>query len=536
MDFCVTNSEYVRVKQFNHKVSLGKDYYLYFNEKKYYRETDNHIMFFCGILWYQNPEILYEENYNTDILNGQFRAIIFDKKNSLLRVITDFIEDFPIYYYQDNDNLIISSSLMSFSPNYFTLSKKWIYEAAHHRIHHAYYPNLLDLPVNNNTYYDENITPIHKVNRIGLGRIVYFLNNNIVDNIRYYKPETDFYNLFHVEKKYNYEQALELSKICLENNYNKIINTFDEISIFASNGIDSLLNVYYLKDHPNVNVISYGYDWSQGQNNTLQKLHSEYLKIPTKFFTFDREQYINIIYEAMKNSSVPIKQIYTSIGTYISKKNTFKDVVITGSFGDRIFGHETGNSMSYGIHYENIDNFDDLKEYTSKHYSSFADDYSERYYDQINSLTFIEHIASFYHYHHFSLAKFDRIFFDKLIIDPYVDSKLRSLLPQCNLEAQKYTILDAQLQIDLIKDKELLSYLAPVKIGADEGLNFEFSFVNKDKAYELLRELSELKIPTSFQQAFIKMFNKDKLVPRDLQLFGLGFFIKNWITNGLLHK
>jgi hypothetical protein len=55
---------------------------------------------------------------------------------------------------------------------------------------------------------------------------------------------------------------------------------------------------------------------------------------------------------------------------------------------------------------------------------------------------------------------------DQLIIDPYMDLRLWSLLPSSDVQTQEVSMLDAQIQKDMISSK-FRPYLNPYTAGAD---------------------------------------------------------------------
>ena len=70
---------------------------------------------------------------------------------------------------------------------------------------------------------------------------------------------------------------------------------------------------------------------------------------------------------------------------------------------------------------------------------------------------------------------------NQLIIDPYMDLRLWSLLPSSDVQTQEASILDAQLQKDMISDKfkpYINSYTAGTNWFFDRGLN-NVSFTKK---------------------------------------------------------
>jgi len=65
---------------------------------------------------------------------------------------------------------------------------------------------------------------------------------------------------------------------------------------------------------------------------------------------------------------------------------------------------------------------------------------------------------------------------DQLIIDPYMDLRLWSLLPSSDVQTQEASILDAQLQKDMISSK-LRPYVNSYTAGA--GMIYDSNFYNK---------------------------------------------------------
>jgi len=535
MDFCVSNNSYTRLKQFNHSIRLAGEYYLYFNDRQYYRETHKYCMFFCGILWNQSPEALYAEYYDVDVLNGQFCAIVYDKQRQTLSVTTDFLEDFPVYYYHDTDNLIITTDYLSFSPNHFKINNEWFRKASNQQFIDIWLPSVEGVPHNKNVYFDENITPISKVQRVGPARILKFClsTNRTIRNYRYYMPEIEYPELFKAEKRYSYDEALDIAQTALSNNLNKIATSYDDITLVCSNGIDSLTNLTYLQKHKKLNIVSYEFDFHSkliDEGKTIKELHNS-LDIPCSLVTFSKEDYVKATFDVFEKSNVPIRCVGIAIEAYMSRNKVFKDTIVKGSFGDEIFWHGPGSAGAYALHHDGITEFSELSEYLANFYNYQPLYTSEYHFNMMKSLDFDASIMSYYYYRHFSYLKEDRVVSNKFILSPYIDYKLRSLLPKCDLETRRACLLDVQIQKDIV-DPKLLKYLAPHKSGMEEVIIFDLPFVHKNKVIDILKNLVKMGLTVSqtYENTLVNIISKDTITIEDIKQLTLAFFINKWAT------
>ena len=94
INFCITNSNNLVKYSFHNQLSLTKDVTLYYDNMVEVVDLPNHVVIFCGILWQGDVSDFVE----TPNQNGQFYAVVFNKKTRTIKVITDFLEDFPVYY------------------------------------------------------------------------------------------------------------------------------------------------------------------------------------------------------------------------------------------------------------------------------------------------------------------------------------------------------------------------------------------------------------------------------------------------------
>ena len=108
--FCITNDDsliknhhcnLINLKNF--KVSFGNSVFIY--------EDSIKLVLFCGILWNGHPLELADNKIS--LPNGQFYCVIFNKQDETIKIITDFIEDFAIYYQHIDNKILITSQLIN---------------------------------------------------------------------------------------------------------------------------------------------------------------------------------------------------------------------------------------------------------------------------------------------------------------------------------------------------------------------------------------------------------------------------------------
>lgn len=471
INFAISNKEELIRSNFDNSITLHSNWKMYFDKSVEVYENDKRIILFSGILWEDSVEQVFDD-LNNHKPNGQFYCVLYHKENKSFEIISDFIEDFPIYVYKNIDQLMISNNLMSFSSN-FTLNNDWFDKARAGMYLDKLITHIDSVPklwsnneFSDNTWY-KNETPIAMVDRLGPGKILKIDCNNLTSTQNWFDPKADYYDLFFKEARYGYDQAKEISYRVLKNNVKKIYEKYDSVSAFASNGVDSLLLLSLIEGHlDKTKVFGYIGDWYKRENP--EKIKNLYKDLPNATLQiFNIDEYLNSYNQSY---TTPTRSVDLAPEVYIQKKfNIESKVIIKSSFGDEVFWHEPVGAMAAAIHKFGCDTLDKALEFCSKHYSYQPYHASNTDFDAIKNSDFKNSIM-YYHYHRqFSYLKDDRPLSNRMIVSPYIDIRLRQLLVQSDEETQMKNILDASIQRDLLSER-FKKYLNEHKAGGEESL------------------------------------------------------------------
>lgn len=532
MQFCVSNSNHIRKESFNNYLYLSDDYYIYFSDQVWYRETPNSILFFYGILWENDLELFFDSHIDT--INGQFYAILFDKKTHCLTVFSDHEENYPIFYYERDQQLIITNNLAVFPHQYHQIDNDWVTLALDHLIMKN---RVLKTPENISLYkenfFEGNNTLLKDVKQLGLGTVktFSFKTNQCISSFRYYKPEIDYVELFFKKERYFYKDALNIVETILSSNLRKIKSTYKELTVLASTGIDSLVNLTYLDGKENVDVISYSTDFYPGVNDSheFHKLHDT-LNLPCHHIDFTKEEFITTFTESITNWAFPSYHHYLSPEIWMLNNCDVKDVIVKGYCGDQFLWHDPSSSIIWGIHQAGIQEFSQLENYLKDKYVHQPMWMSPRVFNLSKNHSYEESLISNTYYEN-SIIGGMGLATNKLILSPYLDIRLKNLLPQCNLATQEAAILNVQFQKDIIS-KELLPCLSSYCKGNVDELDYDvYPFIGKENIFSMFKELNKknINLPSRYQNAIIQILNKDVVTLPDIKQLLLGAYIYNWI-------
>ena len=173
----------------------------------------------------------------------------------------------------------------------------------------------------------------------------------------------------------------------------------------------------------------------------------------------------------------------------ISKIN--KDyIIIDGSYGDEVFWHDCNIALAslffkYKFSYEEAVQF--LKE--KKCYSYQVMEMDKSFYETtIKTCKSLQHFITWLFYYRNSYLQDLRGLTNRLILSPYIDVNLHTLLNKCTQAVKEKSIFNAELQFDLLP-LDLQYKVNKFKIGGEEGsrlINRKFSiptFLKNYKAY-----------------------------------------------------
>ena len=436
---------------------MTKDVTLYYDNSAEVKELPNHIIVFCGMLWQGDVSDFVE----TSSQNGQFYAVVFTKKTRTIKVITDFLEDFPVYYYIKDNNFVVTNSILAFG-NQLKLNLDWLNKAKHNE-------------------YCEIITPINDVKRIGPGSVLEFNVDDVCENVyAWYNASHDYVNLIHQDPVYNLESATNYVDTILTENFSRLREKYKSLVVFSSNGIDSLTILKYLNDVP-----KYGYYGEDYKSESPELLKQLYTDTGGSLHYFDANEYQSAYTETLSGWAIPSRNPDLAPEMYIRNKyNLYDQVIVKGTFGDEIFWHEPWSAMSVAVHQWNCQNRSQGLAALGHHYSY------QPYHTSDNIVEIMRKNAAWkatgsenlnlsiinYHYNRQrSYLRDDRVLLNQMVVSPFIDLRLRRLLPLCNLETKLSSILDARIQQNIIGNP-LLSYLNKYKAGGEES----FSNINYD--------------------------------------------------------
>ena len=445
MNFYISN---IKNNNFSNHVTFN-NLHIYFNDKVIFEETSEFISLFTGILWSGNLDT---------IPNGQFYYIKIHKIKNYIEVITDFIEDFSVYYTVFDNYFAITNSLLHIKS---TINNYWVrkyLKEANNSFGRAYFPELDNIPNLNNT----NCTVLNNVFRIGAFTKAYFDFDGKYIKTSYYLDKNYFLNSFKLQ--YSFDEVKDRAKNILESNINKL----DKNSLLlCSSGRDSLL-LYSL--NKNFKLISYVGDWWEREK--IEKISDNHI-----ILRYSKEEYLSNMLKGIETYTIPSKVFGLAIE--ISLLNNYSnDIIVTGSYGDEIFWHEhhallTTFIFNYDYTYKQCLDFIS-KPYVSGHehpiYNWNPFKISESLYNQIKKYSCFEEAITARFYYRESYLKDERVLSNKLLISPYIDLRLKTLLNSADRDTQERSCFDAEIQLSLISTS-LYSKLNKFKAGAEEGSN-----------------------------------------------------------------
>ena len=144
-------------------------------------------------------------------------------------------------------------------------------------------------------------------------------------------------------------------------------------------------------------------------------------------------------------------------------------VLIKGTFGDEIFWHDARSAMSVAVHDWKITDMKEIVQRLRQNYSRQLFHMTQYNLDKIIQSENLEVSIMNYHYNRQrSYLKDDRVLLDQMVISPFIDLRLRELLPKCDKATRTASILDASIQTDLMGN-DLVRYMNKHKAGGEES-------------------------------------------------------------------
>ena len=456
-------------------INLYNGFKLGYEQDVEVHETKDVIILLCGIMWEQDIEQF--TNLHGLKPNGQFYAVRVDKHSNQVTIITDFIETFAIWYYADDNKVIVTNKLISFSNKFFTINKDWVKTA----IDGVYVDRKLTeyqkIPLwksfngySSDVWYSQ-ITPINKVKMIGPG--VFFtvdLKSFKTSTKLYYDARKDYVDVaYNNTKKLNFDEITNLSDIILRKNIDKIYEKYNKRLIPSiCCGIDSIHLVSMLGDRINdLKVVGYIGDWFV--NESPSKMIKLYDNFPQgELSIFDKKTYDSIYYLEEIHSDMPIMNP-SLMPEVVRWKDKYPNAVfLKGSFGDEIFWHDGNSGLVAAIHELGAKTLDEAIKILKHHYVCLPSIYSKDLFNWYKDKTLLDCMISYHYYRQKVYMRDELPLYDQLILSPFVDIRLRQMMPLADHNARIRNMLDAESQKVMI-DKKWLKYLFPYKGGNEES-------------------------------------------------------------------
>lgn len=458
IDFCITNNRDLCSCDFENKIPLKNNFTLQHDNSVQVKEINDKLILFCGILW----EGRIEDFLQSHRQNGDFYCVIFDKRTHVVEVISDFLENFPIYYYKDKDDIVITNCISGFSrkvkPN-----ADWI-KLANKKI----YVDRLIQPcagITTKSYLNQNITVLENVHRLGPGSVISLdLATSDMNIFRWYDAIQEYVRPCFREPKYNIDTATELVDKILRQNCQTIKENFGSLVQFCSTGIDSLTVLKYMDGVP-----KYGYYGAMYHNESPDKIKKLYADTGGQLHCLGEDEYKTAYTQSVKGLRTPTSVVDLAVERHVIDTFDLEDkVIVKGTFGDEIFWHDPWSAMSWCVHNLGLADMDAVRNVLENHYAYQPFHMTEDSLTAIRASENFEYSVLNHHYNRqISYLKDDRVLCKQMVLSPYVDMRLRNLMPQCDNDARTKSILDAQIQRNLIPGLE--KYVNTNKSGGEES-------------------------------------------------------------------
>jgi len=333
--------------------------------------------------------------------------------------------------------------LISIPPEKHRVSYTYINKVITHKNYgRDFYPSLNKQNLNN-----VSATIFNNVNRISAFSKVYFNFKGEIKNTLTYLSKNYFLDSF--ISKYSFDDARDITKEILSSNLKKL---HSNMLFLCGSGIDSVL----LKElKPTLKTISYSGDWWQ----------REIVLNPTHSFT--KSEYINACEQEIINWNTTARGLDLAIEAHILKQYSDHEI-LTGTYGDEIFWHNPWGAMAvYIFKTINPPNYNSYLDFVSDKYMNLTyGSWTEKLFYEIKNYHSFEEIMIDRLYYRGSYLKEIRVLSNKLLISPYIDLRLKTLLNSCDTNTQIRSAFNAELQFSLVTDTTKVN---KVKAGAQEG-------------------------------------------------------------------
>ena len=486
INFCITNKPKLVNDKHPYKKYLKHGIWLYYDSGVKVIDLPQHVIVFCGILW---------EGKITDFLknvkqNGIFYAIVISKVTGKVQVINDMLDSFFLNYYVSGKYFVVTNEIKAYSSS-LGINYQWVNVSnlgvnlmdAPSKLH----PDLT-LPTKFQDVRLQNITPLKGVKYLGAGQVLTL--QNVEEQITcschtYFSYNDDIGKLFSEKPKHDYKSALDTAKRIIRKNCERIKEKYGtQLIHFCSTGVDSLVLQSYLDDVP-----MYGFYSKQfnAYNESTELFEQLYSNNGGTLHRFDSNKILNIINRHLDKlqKTIDYKPVHLMFMHMKDQYELNDCVMIQGNAGDHTFCHDRHYVLRHAVHQWNVHDAEQIWNRCLPHYgfggpSGPIGTYSKE--SRINEMNeYISNPCKDFATSMMQLHYFKRLpsltgqyMPNQLMIDPYADLRLIKLLPTSDVATQEASILNAQIQKDIISDKfkpYLNSYVAGTHWFYDRGLN-----------------------------------------------------------------
>ena len=477
INFCLTNDLSLSTRKYPKYIDLPNGFTIGYEEDVETYETHGEIILFCGILW--QDDINQFTNLHNLVPNGQFYAIRYDKYKQQVTVITDFIETFAVYYFVEDNKVIVTNKLISFSNKFFTINDKWVKTAIdgvyvdRKVISYEKIPNWKGENGYPSDVWYSGITPINKVKMIGPGAFFTLdLATYKTSHTLYYDPRRDYVDIaLETKNKLSFDEITTFSDIIQNDNVDKIYEKYgDRLVTTISNGIDSLHLASMLGERiKNIPVVGYTGDWFEDEPaDKLLELYKNFPKGITHIL--NKQEYDNLYTPSITEDHCDIPCMNPALmAEIVLLKDQYKDkVYVKGTFGDEIYWHNGTSGLLCAIHEFNCTTLEQAQKVLQNHYTNLPVTYSQKLFDYFANMSFTDALVSYHYYRQKAYIRDELQIYNQLIVSPYIDLRLRKLMPMADHNARLRNMLDVESQKKQTS-KKYLKYCNKHKGGMEES-------------------------------------------------------------------
>ena len=478
INFCLTNNPTLVNGIWPNKLNLHNGVWLYYDSGVEIVDLPKHRIVFCGILWQGKVE----DFVDTVKQNGIFYAIVINKESGEIKVINDFSDSFFLNYYVSGKDFVVTNQITAYSSK-FEINQQWVNWSKRG-------VNLMDAPPEphpdltspDGNHMKENVTPLKGVQYLGPGKVLN-LRKSSIDT--YFSYNNDIGTLFSEKPRHDYKSALDTAKRIIRENCERIKEKFGtQVVHFCSTGVDSLTLQSHLNDVPMYGFYSESFNPYHESTELFKQLYSDNNGTLHRFYSSSILEIINQHIDKLQKT-INYRPAHLMFMHMIDRYKLNDRVIIQGNAGDHTFCHDRHYVLRYAVHQWNIRDAEQIWDKCLPHYGFGGPPgpigtYSkESRIDEMNK--YISNPCKDFATSMMQLRYFKRLpsltgqyMPNQLMIDPYADLRLIELLPTSDVATQEASILDAQLQKDIISDKfkpYLNSYVAGTNWFYDQGLN-----------------------------------------------------------------